>query len=199
MAVPTQFIIEGLDRLGKDTLIQGIQHRLGYHMVLHFAKPTHLDCYGTLIGSQGLKAYQEQSFRTMFQILGGVPQARVICNRAHLGECVYAPMYRGYAGEYVFDIEREFAAPTLGHLRLVLLVEDIQHSRHFVDDGDSLGPVARRSDEQALFLSAFHTSAVVDKRIVCVTDVETGRFRDASLILDEVLAPLPPIGEEPAT
>ena len=46
----------------------------------------------------------------MFRLLSGAPNANIICNRAHLGECVYAPIYRGYWGEYVFDIENKFKA-----------------------------------------------------------------------------------------
>jgi hypothetical protein len=33
------YIIEGLDRLGKSTLIKNIQHRFGFYQVIHFGKP----------------------------------------------------------------------------------------------------------------------------------------------------------------
>lgn len=36
-------------------------------------------------------------------------KAGVICDRSHIGEMVYGPIYRGYSGEYVLDIEHEFS------------------------------------------------------------------------------------------
>ncbi|KYF68426.1 hypothetical protein BE15_10515 [Sorangium cellulosum] len=76
----------------------------------------------------------------------------------------------------------------MSHVRLVLLVEDFAVSRHFIDDGRSLGGAEKRQDEQALFRRAFDASVFRDKRIVCVTDRETGQFRSPDSILDEVLA-----------
>jgi hypothetical protein len=186
---PDHFLLEGLDRLGKDTLQQGIQHRLGYHRVIHYAKPILLDCYSATMSPElALRQYQESSFRTMFQILSGARSAKIIYNRAHLGECVYAPIYRKYAGEYVFELEREFNAHQFSHARLILLVEDFAVSRHFVDDGKSLGSSERRQEEQELFLRAFDASIFPDKRIVCVTDRETGELRSRDSILNEVLS-----------
>jgi hypothetical protein len=184
-----QFLIEGLDRLGKDTLLQGIQHRLGDHRVMHYTKPVLPDDYPKTTPPQlALKQYQESVFRVMFKILSGSRSDKIIHNRAHLGECVYAPIYRKYAGEYVFDLEREFNAHQFSHARLILLVEDFAVSKHFVDDGKSLGGSERRQEEQGLFLRAFAASIFPDKRIVCVTDQETGGFRSRDSILNEVLS-----------
>ena len=97
-----KLMIEGLDRLGKDTLINGVLHKYGYHQVLHFSKPQMLECYtsaeaGDPVESkrEALRRYQEASFKNMFSILHDARFSRIICNRAHLGECVYAPLYRG--------------------------------------------------------------------------------------------------------
>lgn len=186
MGVPTKLLVEGLDRLGKDTLIRGVLNKYGYHEVLHFSKPERLDVYVHQDSSTTLRRYQEDSFRTLFQLLRA-PDAKVICNRAHLGECVYAPLYRGYSGDYVFDIERAFGAEALTDTRLVLLIEAFEASRHFVDDGQSLGDPGKRRDEQDRFLTAFQRSTIRDKRTICVTDPKTGAFRPAPAILDEAL------------
>ncbi len=183
----SKFLIEGLDRLGKDTLIEGIQHRRGYHQVLHYSKPLRLDCYLSDDGFSAERRYQEASFRTLFQFLRDV-QANIVCNRAHLGECVYAPLYRGYSGDYVFDIEAECDAGALASARLILLTEDFNVSRHYVDDGLSLGPADKRRKEQDLFYAAFNRSTIKDKRVICVTDRATGDFRLKSSIIDEALA-----------
>ena len=190
MSGPSHFLFEGIDRVGKDTLIRGVQDRLGYHQVFHYQKPLRLDFYAAASEADAKYRYQESSFRTMFQFLCGVPSAKIICNRSHLGESIYAPLYRGYSGEYVFDLEREFNVDRLLHVRLVLLVEDLTASKHFVDDGQSLGgadDAGKRQSQQDLFRRAIDTSSFRDKRIVCVTDEETGKFRSPESILDEVL------------
>ncbi len=188
MGAPRKLLIEGLDRLGKDTLIQGILDRHGYYQVLHFTKPLRLDFYARNDPSSAFREYQDASFRTLFQLLQAAPAAKILCNRAHLGECVYAPIYRGYSGEYVFDIERAFDAHQLPDTRFVLLTENFGASKHFEDDGLSLGGAEKRRDEQKRFLAAFEQSTIRDKRTICVTDATTGRFRPKTAILDEALA-----------
>src|ERR1700722_6697912 len=98
MSPPSHILLEGIDGVGKDTVIHGVQNRHGYHQVLHYKKPLTLDHYATTPESSAERQYQVDTFRTMFQLLRGAPSAKVICNRAHLGECVYAPLYRGYSG-----------------------------------------------------------------------------------------------------
>jgi thymidylate kinase len=188
-----KYMIEGLDRLGKDTLIGGIQHKLGYHQVLHFSKPPVLECYTQEDGDpvqnkrEALYRYQETSFRTMFSLLRDAVYSPIICNRAHLGECVYANLYRGYDGSFVFQLEELFMK-NVQNTRLVLLVEDFDIASHFVDDGLSLGAVQNRQREQELFLAAFERSIIGDKRIVSVTDPALGGFKPRDRILHEVLA-----------
>jgi thymidylate kinase len=178
------FIIEGIDRLGKSTLIEGLQHKLGYFQVIHYQKPQVLECYEKQEGVDPLQMYQTMSFYSMFDILRS--NARVILDRAHLGETVYAPIYRGYSGSYVFDIEQySCSIHDMSHVRMILLTENFEISKHFVDDGESFDP-AKRKEEQGLFIEAFNKSALKDKRIVCVTDESTGMFKDKEAILNEV-------------
>lgn len=191
--IPNKFMIEGLDRLGKDTLIASIQHRLGYHQVLHYSKPQVLECYHPKDETdpiadrrEALRRYQEASFRTMFSMFRDATYTRLIANRAHLGECVYAPLYRGYAGEYVFDMEFAFMRE-VHDTRLILLIEDFEIAEHFIDDGDSFD-VSKRKLEQEYFLAAYRQSRINDKRVVCVTDPGTGGFKRPECILKEVLA-----------
>lgn len=197
MSAVNKYLIEGLDRLGKDTLIDGMLHARGYHEVLHFSKPKVLDCYrGGPFHRESLpeqeerrhalREYQERSFRNLFTLLTSAAYAHLICNRAHLGECVYAPLYRGYDGKYVFELERAFRMQEASSVRLILLVEDFSVSSHFVDDGESFD-ITKREQEQNLFLEAFEASIIKDKRIVCVTDQGVGGFRRKADILAEAL------------
>lgn len=187
MRPPKKFLLEGIDRLGKDTLARGIQERLGYHLLLHYTKPLRLACYSPGVDAE--RQYQEASFRTLLQLLHDTYEAQVICNRSHLGEVVYAPLYRGHSGDYVFDLEREYDIQLVSCVRLILLTEDFGRSQHFTDDGLSLGDASKREKEQALFQAAFQRSVIRDKKVVCVTDHVNGQFRTSSAILDEALGP----------
>ena len=188
----TVYAIEGLDRLGKSTLIDGIRNALGYYEVIHFSKPKKLQAYaGTLpvigVPAQSLQVYhyQQESFRnSMILARSG---ARIIFDRWHLGEAVYSPMYRLYNGGYVFDFERNHNLDG-ADIRLILLTEDFGVSRHFVDDGQSLGTVNDREEEQKRFIDAFNKSIIRDKRIICVTDPALGGFKPKDWILAEALA-----------
>lgn len=191
--VPSVFGVEGLDRLGKSTLIDGIRNRLGYYEVIHFSKPQKLEAYrGALpvagVPTESLQAYHYQHEGFHSSMLLAKSGARLIFDRWHLGEAVYAPLYRGYSGNYVFDLEEQHDLHLARGVRLILLTEDFDLARHFVDDGESLGPIEKREEEQDRFIAAFHRSSIVDKRVICVTDPTTGSFKPKSQVLEEALA-----------
>jgi thymidylate kinase len=192
MPVPNKIIIDGLDRLGKSTLIKSIRDELGYFEIVHFSKPQSLAIYDELSTNDGeynklqsYYRYQYNGFENMMKLL--TSKAKIIFDRSHLGEFVYSPLYRSYSGEYVFDLERKHSIDHLGDIRLILLTEDFSSSAHFVDDGESLGPVTKRQEEQNRFMSAFSKSIIGDKRVICVTDKNTGAFRPKREILREAL------------
>ena len=190
--IPWVFGIEGLDFLGKSTLIEGIRQKLGYYEVIHFSKPQKLAAYAKTQQVEGVPSeslqvyhYQRESFRN--SMLLAKSGARLIFDRWHLGEAVYAPLYRGYSGNFVFSIEWQLALDCAAGIRLILLTEDFQTSRHFVDDGESLGPVHKRMEEQERFIAAFNRSIIQDKRLICVTDPATGGFKPKEQVLAEAL------------
>lgn len=187
------YIICGLDRLGKSTLIQGIRDELGYYEVVHFSKPQRLQVYDGMATTEGEVSklqsfyhYQYHGFINMMKLL--VSDANIIFDRGHLGEAVYSPMYRNYSGDYVFDLEQEYRIGDRNNIRLILLTEDTDIAKHFVDDGESLGPIEKREEEQQRFIDAFNRSAIKDKRIINVTDLGLGGFRRKEDILREALA-----------
>lgn len=189
------FAIEGLDRLGKSTLVDGLLNKLGYHQVIHFGKPKKLDAYrsairsprdGMIIPEQSVQAFEYQRAGFLNSMLLARSGARIIFDRWHLGEAVYAPLYRGYSGDYVFDLETSTNLVNENCVRLILLVEDFKTSKHFVDDGESLGPVEKRQEEQERFLAAFSKSNLRDKRIITVTST-SGKFKTKEEILEEAV------------
>ena len=102
-------ICEGTDALGKGTQIQLIKNEFERRgqavMVAH---------YSNLKFSKDSKEIEQMSkttYAAMFNIMsvvGQVPFCNLIFDRAHIGEVVYSPMYRGYSGNYVYGLEKEY-------------------------------------------------------------------------------------------
>lgn len=186
-------IIEGVDRLGKDSLINGIQNKCGVFQVLHYEKPKTLDIFKNLENStfNPLRKYQQDSFVNMFDILDS--NARVICNRSHIGEVVYAPRYRGYSGDYVFGLEyndddmskfgmSDLRSACSSTLLVLLTTSDFSFIQ---DDGESFD-FSKKEEEQEDFKKAVNNSNIKNKLIIDVA--KDGFYAPASSILDTVVS-----------
>ena len=172
--------IEGIDRLGKSTQIKSILDELGFYQVIHFQKPQQLKCYK--FGEQ-LFQYQYDCFKNSMVLAKS--GAKLIFDRWHLGEVVYSDAYRGYSGDYVFELEKEAQLQNYQNIKLVLLTEDFSKSAHFISDGESFDD-SRREEEQNRFIEAFNKSILPNKQIVCVTGRD-GQFKNAENITREIL------------
>ena len=169
--------------MGKSTLIKGLQDRLGYHLVVHYEKPKLLECYEEN-SDWPLKAYQEASFDNMFRMLSGTMD--VICDRAHLGEFVYSPMYRNYDGSYVFEQEKGFVSyGSKFHEQTTLVLLTTDNFDFITDDGMSFD-FSKKEIEQNQFIKAFERSIIKRKLIINVHNGHGG-YKTPATILDEVL------------
>ena len=181
------FILEGVDRTGKGTLIKRIKDEFGFHQVIHYEKPEMLALYRQQLCSEwaAQQEYQARSFIAGFKMLeSGAP---LIYDRFHLGETVYSPRYRGYSGDYVFDLEfvhlkrmserNEFYIPKL----ILLTTSDFSFIK---DDGLSFD-FSKKEEEQEDFKKAFHRSQLPKVMI----DVSNGKggFRDPDDIFEEAM------------
>lgn len=191
MMIHRKYLIEGIDRLGKSTLVNGILNTEGYNLVIHYDKPLDLNYYkcddmhgffcdpekDTPNGRK--KQFMTDLNHVMFQMIQNL-NAPIIFDRAHLGETVYAPLYRKYDGDYVFDIEKAYQTDSA---RLILLISS--NLDMITDDGLSFDP-ANKLIEQQRFLRAFSLSQIKDKIII---DVHNGKggFKSKEQILDEAL------------
>lgn len=74
----------------------------------------------------------------MFKLMISAKESYInaIFNRSHLGETVYSPLYRGYSGDYVFDIEKNYVDELRNELYLITLTND-PHTIWNRDDGKS--------------------------------------------------------------
>lgn len=186
-----KYLIDGIDRLGKSTLIENILQHEGYHLVIHYDKPKVLQTYkmynidgklADLPDNAARKIYQEECNKSMFSLLSS--KASIIFDRTHLGELVYAPLYRGYSGEYVLTDEAGFVFhhPQAEDVKLILLTTS--NLNITVDDGQSFD-YTRRGEEQELFKSAFNRS-ILPKIMVDVHNGHGG-YKSSYDILKEVL------------
>jgi hypothetical protein len=172
-----KFIIEGIDRLGKDTLINQIIQHLGFHFVIHYTKPQKIAIY-----DNDLFKYQKTSFEYGFKLLSEKHNIPIIFNRFHLGECVYSPLYRGYSGNYVFDMEQDYSIYKIDNIKLILLTtSDFSFLK---DDGKSFN-FKRKTEEQELFKFAFNRSKIKNKKIIDINN--NGYYKDPKDILKEAL------------
>ena len=156
------YIIEGIDRIGKSTLVSNIMKNNGFHNVVHYERPMKSPFY-----NNSLYDYQYASFVSGFELIKNASHlTNIIFDRFHLGEYVYAPLYRGYDGNYVFtDLEQTYKN-SLDDVKLILL---ITHDLDIIsDDGESFD-YAARGDEQQAFVDAFYNSSIKDKRIIHTT------------------------------
>lgn len=184
---PSIFIIEGIDNTGKGNLLNEINNQIGFYQTIKFSGPKKCSSLG-----DDLQKYQRASFTNAFSmiqtLLGPLSRTpRLIFDRFHLGELVYSPLYRGYSGDYVFDIEKQFlkniGIVKLAEIRLVLLVAT--DPSKLPDDGKSFD-VSKAGNEQSMFIDGFNRSIIKNKVIVNVQD-ENGNFRKSSDIFQEAV------------
>lgn len=181
-----QIILESIDQLGKDSLIQGLLRKLGYHLVVHYSTPILSEKYHNQLTNTNqfpnipLREYQVESFRMGFKLCEN--EFNVIFNRSWIGEVVYAPRYRGYSGDYIFELEQEYKNCTQ-QLHLILLYTD--NFDIMKDDGKSLD-YSKREEEMEDFIRAFKRSIIPNKIMINVHNGQGG-YRPFQDILDEAL------------
>jgi thymidylate kinase len=163
-------VVEGIDNVGKSTLIQNLKNRFNdftFH-ALHYSnvkQPT----------AEKVQEYSTKLYTQMFNLMKhqiNYDLAGVICDRSHLGELVYGPMYRNYTGEYVLDIEKKYHdIPALwNNVILITLYDDAENviSR---DDGLSFTTdVQKKQNEIDSFINAHNKSTIKNKLLVNVKD-----------------------------
>jgi hypothetical protein len=172
MTHTTHYVIEGVDRLGKDTLIKNLINLRGFHHLIHYSKPQRCAFYERSHSDMSkLEEYQREAYFSGFELISRVPDVPIIFNRFHLGEVVYSSKYRGYSGEYVYGLEREYFVGEMNHLKLVLL--KTSDWSIISDDGDS-HDFSRRREEQEDFEKAFWKSHIKHKVMIDVARWEGG-------------------------
>lgn len=152
--------------------------------MVHYDKPRVLAHYTTTMTPEmAREIYQLECNANMFRLLNSdVP---IIFDRTHLGELVYAPMYRDYSGAYVYKMEQDLLSsnPYKDDIRLILLTTS--NFDIVTDDGQSFD-FSKKETEQQMFKSAFWKSYLNDKVEIDVHGGD-GKFKSQREILSEAL------------
>jgi hypothetical protein len=172
------YVIEGIDRLGKSSLLEGIILKYGYFNKLHYSKPLICEPYNDY--QNPLLVYQSVSFYHGFELLEQ-KQLSFIFDRFTYGECVYSPLYREYSGDYVFSLERDYDVDRWDHVKVILLTTS--DFSIIEDDGLSFD-FSKKEQEQNMFIDTYEKSIFKHKQLIDVMD--NGRRKSVTEIINEI-------------
>lgn len=192
-------ILEGGDRLGKSTLIEGICKHYNYDnmCIRHFGKPRkNLDPKNILDYQFECFTKEAKLLHKFIEVTGGDYHRyfddTMIWNRSHLGEFVYSQMFRNGNGDEIkkrllgweqFNITRMYEQDCKTYL--VTLTAD---PKFFLEkeDGNSFSKtLEEKTKELELFKDAHEFSTIKNKLLVRVDN--NGEFKGKEEILLEVL------------
>ena len=127
-------IIEGTDNVGKDTQQNLIIEKMNEYVFHKF----HYSSLPFKDDKEMHATYSKKMYDDMFKVMINCKDKDInfIFNRSHLGETVYSPLYRGYSGDYVLDIEKKYTKTLREDLYLITLTND-PHTILKRDDGKS--------------------------------------------------------------
>lgn len=184
-----------MDNCLKDTHIQLLRGQISAEtQVLKFSNPPS--------SNKDPQSYQKRHFADMFSLLSlslNNSSRNLILNRAHLGEFVYSPIYRGYEAEWIFDLESEFLESINNKhsmIKLVLLYDSNNDQLLSREDGKSFSESDQNKldDERKRFLEAFQRSHFKNKCKIDLSDyskniesIGSGRSIDTHKTLDVIL------------
>ena len=100
-------LFEGPDNVGKSTQIK--------LLLKYFTdKPTYVIHFSGIpgISPEMARQYSEKLYNDMFYMINEshTNNRHLIFDRSHIGEAVYAPIFRNYSGDFVFDIEKTYSS-----------------------------------------------------------------------------------------
>lgn len=167
---PYFIILDSQDRLGKDTQIELIYNSMdrGVTQKMHYGPPP-LELRANEQESYSINLYTDM-FRMFQEAQANWNQQmrNIICNRGHIGEAVYSPLYRGYSGEFIYDIEKVWLPKLLlDHVFLITMVTD---NEFIIGRNDNKGfAITNKNmleDQYQLFVKAHNKSAIKNKLLL---------------------------------
>lgn len=180
-------IVEGPECVGKTTLVKKLSNELALN---HPDLPVFVLKLSNFLGLTASQSelYSKQFYRHLFDLLFvHISDYHFILDRGHIGEFVYSSTYRNYNGEYVYDIEHDFArllsSQEYESVRLVVLLDSVDNLLAR-DDGKSLSKsFTAKNDEVCRFGMGAHRSTLMSHIISCANKDPTEVFMDVIFAL----------------
>jgi len=186
-------IIEGGDRLGKDTLLRNLCNHFNYNNITirHFDKPPKGMSPKETLDFQFEVFYKEMLFVDHINDImdgdkWGYHDNVVIWNRSHLGEYVYSQMFRGISRKDVATRLKLFEERNLSSTQYLITLT--ASPKFFLDqeDGESFSQdLDQKTRELQLFKEAHALSLILNKKLIKVN--QGNGYRGKEVILNEVL------------
>lgn len=173
--MPLHFLFEGIDGVGKDTIINELIAILGYRAVIHMSKPKPCVVYNF-----DLKQYQYTSFIHLMNLLN--QKTPLIFNRSHIGEMVYAK-YRNSSGEWIYDLEHNIE--DINSSVIILLLA--RNENLLRNDGESFNYDARMQEQNEFIQACKRSKLHVIEQYV---HDENGNWIDVHCIAFDILKKL---------
>lgn len=187
-------ILEGGDRLGKSSIIEGLCQYYNYDNVTirHFGKPPKGMTPIEVLDFQFKCFYKEMKLfeyiyhGTVFDKCSYYPEI-MIWNRSHLGEYVYSQMFRGGNAMMIKNKIVELEKAFISHdAYLITLTADPEFFLSKEDGNSFSDKLEDKTKELELFKEAHDFSIIANKLLVKV-DNGNGAFRFKADILNEVI------------
>ena len=179
-------IIEGLDNVGKDTLISKICERYPITTIVHCSKPSSDD------PDEAAKEQNElfMSYANMIRDNDLKYSDCIIFNRYHMGEYIYGCIYRGRSSEEVLNMIDEVDDVLLASNKDIYYIQMKSSNLDLIiknDDNKSISKNNRErvETERERFEEVFNHSRL-NKLLLDVADKD-GNFRTREEIFDDVI------------
>ena len=162
-------LLESPDNCGKSTQI----HEINRHF--YPDKLFHTLHYGGVrkpgITPDQYKEISKKYYREMFSLfqIAQYNNLNLICDRSHIGDFIYGPLFRNYDGSYVFDLEKE----TSLNWKEIYLITFIDEVDNLIKREDGYSYSIDREVKQKeinLFIEAHETSTIPHKFLLNIKD-----------------------------
>lgn len=188
-------IIEGIDRAGKDSVIEKLGvNKNPYSVMRHFLAPIGENkddkrLYAMHEIAKEMSLSENNRNKEIFnQSIGNFPEPFWVWNRGHLGEYVYGQLYRELTFDdvaYIWDLENLYGFDYKNDIYLIMMYASNVDFICKNDDGNSLSSdVNMKIKEIKYFSEAYKLSNIKNKIAVNVTN-ENG-YRDKDEIFNEI-------------
>lgn len=166
-------IVEGLDNVGKGTQIAKIQQTMWPDSKFHIM---HYSGIKSNKSPEQQKKENNAYYNDMFRILKSLhfkENINLILDRSHLGELVYAPMYRKYSGDHVLELEEKYSTDITfwDEIYLIVMYDNDVNNLIKRDDGLSFTTNKKKKEkEKNSFIEAFNKSKIKHKLLIDIND-----------------------------